>query len=125
MPLDSNQFDTTFVVDSGDVYKVRCWGGGELKAEITLSADLTTSVENAVNEEISLMPNPVSDFLHIEFRGEKEHKIELINMKGQVLKETVTNSSFDWNMSDTKNGMYFIRVCKGENCVLEKIIKVE
>jgi len=77
---------------------------------------ITTSLENTfLGNEVSIFPNPTSDFLMIDF-GEKlnsEVSVELINSLGKIiLSKDLNNPSKieELNVSNISSGIYFIKV---------------
>ena len=123
MPLNSNQFDTTLVVDSGDTYKVRCLGGGESLAEITLSADLFTSIENQYLKELTLFPNPVNDFLTVSSNQAVKFNYTLNQLDGKQLLKGEFTENIQIDLKGISTGVYSFIVCKGGDCIERKILK--
>ena len=77
-----------------------------------------------LNSQISLFPNPVQDFLQLDLGDLKVLEIQVLNIKGQVLKQIATpanHSSMD--LSDFPFGVYFIKVITTDGFAMKKLIK--
>jgi hypothetical protein len=58
-----------------------------------------------------LYPNPVLDYLNLEFKFEGPKNIYVYNMNGQIVKQFNTEYNFTKiDLSDMNNGLYFIMV---------------
>lgn len=71
---------------------------------------------------ISVYPNPASDYIIIN--NTENVNIEIMNELGQVVKTTVLNGSAPLNLSDLKNGNYFIKISSEEASVVKKFVKL-
>lgn len=74
---------------------------------------------------ISVYPNPVTNGkITVESKSvETVHFIEIIDSKGQTVKRINTNQfKTVIEVSDLKNGMYFLRIHQGKNVLNEKIV---
>src|SRR5690606_37882581 len=100
---------------------------GNYASEITLNGcvDTTACVQvivtgiekNAISETYKIYPNPFSDQITIESVGvDSNTKLEVINIKGQVVYETTTllNGKTVLNTADWSKGIYFIRLTNGQ-----------
>ena len=68
--------------------------------------DITQTIENH-NLDISLFPNPTSDFITIEAEGLRQ--VTLMDMSGKTLKRITTNGNTQrMDLSGLPSGMYFI-----------------
>jgi hypothetical protein len=82
-------------------------------------------VDHTVPAEISVYPNPASDFVNVHFENTNQNvTIELTNTLGEVISTTVSNSTTaKINLPDAK-GVYFIKVINAENQTgIRKVVK--
>ena len=78
------------------------------------------SIDSQLANEIIIYPNPVSDVLKVNSNTIKT--IEVINLKGQLLKQFKDTSSID--VSDLQKGTYFLHVTSDSGLTtVEKFIK--
>jgi hypothetical protein len=93
--------------------------------EITVSVSPTSVKEfGMTNGDLRILPNPTNGIITISSRFEMQ-KIEVINIPGQILlSETVNDKSFQIQLQDFAEGIYFVRVgyVKGMT-VTKKVIK--
>ena len=71
-------------------------------------------------EEVSVYPNPASDFISIElnFPFTESLDFELINCFGRKVKEVkLTKPSTTVSIAETKSGMYFYRVMSRDQVI--------
>ncbi|AYZ12274.1 T9SS C-terminal target domain-containing protein [Chryseobacterium arthrosphaerae] len=62
-------------------------------------------------QPVSIYPNPVSDFLNISLKGNKEEKVEIYNMEGRkVIDAAVGNGRNQINVSRLQPGSYIITI---------------
>ncbi len=75
------------------------------------------------NEDVLLYPNPVKDFLNYQFNSGKIDFISVKNVQGQEVKflQDVTGKI---DLTDLKNGAYFIEFSIGNQFITKKIIKL-
>jgi len=92
---------------------------------VTANFGFTTSIkENIVNGRVIVYPNPVSDELIIEIKGNNEKtNFDILNNIGQVVfkgnlveKTTIQTGNF-------ANGVYLLRLSDGKTFEIKKIIK--
>ena len=80
---------------------------------------------NLKAENIKIYPNPCSQILNIENTNEEINSISIYNMQGQVIENKCkkrSESRFEFNVSDYKQGIYIIEV-HGKSTFHYKIIK--
>jgi hypothetical protein len=83
--------------------------------------------ENDIAENISIYPNPVKDYLILQYpeNDSNEPMIRIMDINGRELYLQI-HQYFDWALIDTKNlntGMYLIKVQRGEKITVSKFIK--
>ena len=90
------------------------------------SQSSTTGIHPIDNlQTVSVYPNPVTNGkVTVESKtAESVHLVEIIDSKGQTVKRLNTNQSkTEIEVSDWKNGMYFLRIHQGKNVLNEKIV---
>jgi len=88
---------------------------------------MTTSTENVLTDFIEVFPNPVQDILYIKNNGETElQQITLYDAKGQQILMTDTDnykSSYEINVSELAEGIYFLELTSETGIIVEKIIR--
>lgn len=103
----------------------RCNLAGPLEATDENSSDVSTSIETVenVSGEISVYPNPASDFIMITAQGQELKQIEFMQADGKLLKTIQPQQgNYQLNLDDVHAGMYFIRVAGSKENVVKKIV---
>ncbi len=86
-----------------------------------LSYSTTNGIED-IESEISVYPNPVTDFLKID--NAEGGKYQVCNSCGRVLEVGNINANSEWiSTADFAAGMYFIRIDFQSHQIVKKIIK--
>ncbi len=89
--------------------------------ELTANFAENVSIEETETEEIIIFPNPSNEKITILSEGLIE-KIKLINISGQIIKETPVNAtSVDFNVSKIQEGIYFIQLHTLNGIITKKI----
>ena len=70
--------------------------------------------------DLSIYPNPATDLLHISISGDKEHRVSLSNIYGQVLDQWSIHETGSLNISSLSPGIYLINV---DGLISKKFIK--
>jgi len=99
-------------------------GGNNLYIDnINISYGNTTGTDSFINQEISVYPNPSSDFLKISaFKNIDE--ITIYDIMGKQVYSNKTNTkTLDLNISNFKNGYYSIQIKVGEFIKVKSFIK--
>lgn len=79
--------------------------------------------ELAEHVEITLGPNPSSDFIHLENKLSKNLKFSLVNSKGQIVKQQeITATSEFIDIEIIPDGIYIALIEDGENRFSERIL---
>ena len=72
---------------------------------------------------ILIYPNPSSGVFNIDFPGNKNTmKMEVLNLKGQIIYNSELNSSSELDLSAQPQGVYFIRLINAKSVYLEKVV---
>ena len=84
--------------------------------------------EYSFTNDISIFPNPVSDFLNIKFLNNKFQKAEIYDINGRLVYPAITNIStnneYKINVSHLSSGIYFLKAIIGNNVLIKKITKI-
>ena len=103
-----------------------------------LSDDVCLSTDSIYNENwtginhpikdslvISIYPNPSKGFLNVESPIPITN-YSIYNIQGQLMNKVKVNtaSSFEINLSDNLNGMYFLKITTQQGMIVKKIIKL-
>jgi hypothetical protein len=81
-------------------------------------------IEENTKLQFTVSPNPVKDGkLNIQLgTGMKNSKVEILDMQGKVVRETVLFNSQSLNVSRLKAGMYFVKIVNGGKIGMEKVL---
>lgn len=88
--------------------------GNDYTEPVTIGAingNIIVSVENNNLQNIKFYPQPAKDFLNVETEIDNLEKIQIINLKGEILlnRENSLIESLHFNLSDFSSGIYFIK----------------
>ena len=99
-------------------------GGNNLYIDnINISYENTTGTDSFINQEISVYPNPSSDFLKI-LALKNIDEINIYDIMGKQVYSNKTNTkTLDLNISNFKNGYYSIKIKVGEFIKVKSFIK--
>ena len=65
--------------------------------------------------QISVFPNPTSDFATVTWNNEAINTIEILNANGQVVQKAMVDMQFFYKIKGLNAGMYFINLSDGFN----------
>lgn len=93
-------------------------------ANITLSVNLCTGLQEYYDNMVSIHPNPVNTILTVESMI-APIKIEILNSLGQIVINDQKNNSKINNieLNVLAQGIYFVRIQTAEGTIIKKIIK--
>lgn len=145
-PLDSAQIfsnsltnapisDTTAFVRTitNNWYKLFKWRGKNVQLaiipEITCRAPVGVAEQSyGIGNSVKLMPNPSNGIFNIltTFDKEQDLTFKVFNYMGQQIGENreqnVKLNSFEFNLSNNSNGVYFIEISNGVEKTVKKVI---
>lgn len=79
--------------------------------------------ENAIAKQINVFPNPADKVVTIDLGPLKASKVELVNVKGQVVKTIKKpNSPIEFNVEKFKNGAYNLKITTTQGVVTQSLI---
>jgi len=84
---------------------------------------MTSIKENALNNNVSVYPNPAKDILTIETNSNKEQRLEIINLIGQTVYTIYINKKATINTSAFANGVYILKLSSNKETIVKKFIK--
>ena len=91
---------------------------------IVIEEGQTLSTDLFDNHEISLYPNPVSDYLNISIKDNTNSNYAIYNLTGKLIKEmTRLPASNQINVKSLKSGIYFIHLNTNQKTTIHKIVK--
>ncbi|MEX1191626.1 MAG: T9SS type A sorting domain-containing protein, partial [Brumimicrobium sp.] len=115
-------------VGSHDItYTYETANGCESTDVITLTVDGCASIdENNILNELSIMPNPATDYLDIVFDNSITiNNIELMSAEGRFVQidiMTLSDNKTRVNVSNAEKGTYFIRLNTSNGNIVKKVI---
>lgn len=96
-----------------------CYQDRSFTFPISSSCDLSVGVNDIVQKEVDIFPNPVYDQLNIE--GERPVRIELYNMAG--VRMNIENGIDKISLAHLPNGIYILRLQYEEGYLLKRFVK--
>ncbi len=85
---------------------------------------LSISAAQKVATELTMSPNPASDYVTIQAEGITDGRIRVVDVLGNVVYTGEFNNSRKLNTSEFKNGVYFITVQNSSNKGITKKLVV-
>jgi hypothetical protein len=77
--------------------------------------------ENQFENEISIYPNPASDYLILNLNGINANSVEIYNyLSKRVLNTTISSDNQQVFINNLSSGVYFLKVCKDKEIVAHK-----
>jgi len=92
--------------------------------DVTVEGATSTNIQDGVNTDLDIYPNPVTDILIVNTHVGYAKKISIVDITGKTLIER--ESSGDkvlLDLSMLQNGIYFIKVAMKEKTIILKFIK--
>ena len=65
--------------------------------------------------QVSVYPNPTSDFATVAWNNEAVNTIQILNANGQVVQSAMVDMQLSYKVEDLNAGMYFINLSDGFN----------
>ncbi len=82
----------------------------------------TVAVEEQVTQPVvNIYPNPATLMLHLSISEIENFKVKIVNYLGHTV--LTTNNQTQIDVSNLKNGLYFITVEQGKNILTKKFVK--
>jgi hypothetical protein len=113
---------TQLLLTGASTFDSQCAGLAEVKFSLNNS---TTATKEEINEKyILLTPNPAIHQVNVsvEAKDFKLRRIELVNVKGQILySRPETSHSFELSLSEILPGAYFLHLISDQSTVVKKL----
>lgn len=115
------QYVMMYGISRGTIYGYSIW-----EFEVYDSLELPSSVKDiaAIEDLVTIYPNPVSDIINIETSYSVE-KIEIFNISGNKISEYIVNQAgcnIQLDVSDLYKGIYYIRIQTSSKVITRKQI---
>jgi len=106
------------------VYRYTIMDGATPLDSLDVGVCKTVSIEEAPSLTVSVAPNPANSYVKVKANGVEGATVKMVDVLGNVvLKETFIGSSKTINVSEFRNGIYFIRVeARGVKTINRKVI---
>jgi len=96
-------------------------GGFDLDAVGVIHSTPTSIAEEQSVLEISIYPNPTTNFVYLNFEANKKANFKLSNLNGENVLSGLLRPKI--NLSELKEGIYFMHIFNNETYLVKKIIK--
>jgi hypothetical protein len=87
------------------------------------NSSTTGIIENSINDNVSIVPNPVDNELKIHgINAHENDRVQIMNLEGRIIYD---NSSFKGELINTaqfNNGIYLLKYSGNKNILIKKII---
>lgn len=82
----------------------------------------TNSIEE-FNNSIAIFPNPVNDFVNINFENDKEYEMEVYNLIGEMVYSTILETIHNKvDLSTLSNGSYLIKIKDDKKVISKNVV---
>lgn len=98
--------------------------GGNLRIAVPLEKQTGTNPEGLPEKELTIYPNPAASYIVFnQMQGTEVQEIELVNMKGQMVKKVHHFPLLTpFYVDDLPEGIYLVHTMTGNNKVVNKLI---
>ncbi len=113
--LDAGIVYTVIVVDANG-----CLVSGESEATVS-----TNSISSLNAHSIVPNPNNGSFSVQLNFDNSEFVEVEVLDITGRIVETAnreLTSGNFDFNLENTAEGVYFVRIIAGEESITQRII---
>lgn len=93
-----------------------------------VSCPTATSVQNQEVEDgsIVIFPNPSNGTFIINTFGKSMNEMQLLDVTGRCLiSQNISSELMQFDLADTPNGIYFVKLLSAEGCVVKKITVIK
>lgn len=96
---------------------------GSISIDNISISDPTSIEENELAQELSVYPNPTSNFINISREGENISSYQIFNTKGELVEAgNESQANYQVDVSNWSNGIYFVQVNIGNQQETRKIM---
>jgi hypothetical protein len=85
--------------------------------------EVITANNHVLKGEILIYPNPVNSHLSIKTRGSNEYHYQLLGLDGSIFMAGELKNDQTLNLASLDNGIYFLKIIKGTENYVHRIIK--
>ncbi|MGB6034649.1 MAG: T9SS type A sorting domain-containing protein, partial [Cryomorphaceae bacterium] len=93
--------------------------------ELFMAAGDPLSLTERDSEEISIYPNPTSDFLNLPLELTVRDRYEVLDSKGQLAKSGSFNDGARIVVADLPEGFYLIRITNSDRVLTSRFVKIQ
>ncbi len=113
----------TYDLATGKYSEIFSYGGLMQVSTIVIISDESTTLAPTIskNDNTSVSPNPTTGIISINLTG--KYNLQVIDLTGRVILDTKINNSTNIDLSNQKNGIYFVKLSNEKETVTHKIIK--
>jgi hypothetical protein len=81
-------------------------------------------IENSEQTDIKFYPNPASDKIYVDRNTENEIEVSISDLLGQEVASLTTSKEkkTEIDISDLKEGIYFLRIRSGTQSITKRMI---
>jgi len=92
--------------------------------EFNITVNQEVNINNLINSEIKIYPNPTSENLNIDLTNYKNVNLEIVNTLGQIIftEKNISNELKNINLSNFAKGIYFINIQTDNKVYTKKFI---
>jgi hypothetical protein len=83
----------------------------------TFAYSLIRTVKTAATVEMNVFPNPATNYIVISAKDNDKKNIQLVNMSGQIVKQTSGTGNVTLSVNECKGGYYFVKVSNANGAV--------
>lgn len=92
--------------------------------ELFMAAGDPLSLTGRDSEQISIYPNPTSDFLNLSLELTVRDRYEVLDSKGQLAKSGSFNDGARIGVADLPEGFYLIRITNSDRVLTSRFVKI-
>lgn len=126
---EAGEYQSFLLGNDGNFYLAFCdWSANSDAKMLVFSPNIISGInEEKVSKTFDVFPNPTSDLLNINFKGNLSAKsIHLTDIDGKtILDLPIKEQSKDYvlNMSSLNNGIYLLFITEANRYLVQKIVK--
>jgi hypothetical protein len=83
----------------------------------TFAYSLIRTVKTEATVQMSVFPNPATNYIVISSKDNEKKNIQLLNINGQIVKQTSGTGNVTLSVSELKGGHYFVKVSDGNGAI--------
>ena len=95
------------------------------KSLVNINVDVTSSIEDVDENNISIYPVPASDYIYLTGLEEEDYNVQIFGLNGKKLVDTKASNNDIVPVRDLPNGSYVLRIHNKSFSKAYKIIKMD